>query len=221
MKKALLTIIAFLLVCLPTISASAQSGSRASVAQKDTGTIFDIEISTPGKASVTWKNFRDKGMYYGEATIDGNKSMIIIRDGFSYSLSPDIKVARKSKIELDVKKNPLASKYGVLADIPQIDPVRYLSTIKSLNAKLQGPTMLDGNRRADIYTLTITQQNKFPWNNFKFWIDKETTLPIKITYSEGSAKRTLTFRNIQKGVKINPSKFAVPNGYKEIFFEWD
>lgn len=221
MKKALLTIIAFLLVCLPTISASAQSGSRASVVQKDTGTIFDIEISSPGKTSVTWKNWRDKGMYFGEATIDGSKSMIIIRDGFSYSLSPDIKVARKSKIEYNEKNNPLASKYGVLADIPQIDPVSYLATIKRLNAKLQGPTMLPGNRSADIYTLTIKDAPKFPWNNFTFWIDKKTLLPIKITYSEGSDKRTLTFKNIKKGVKINQSKFAVPNGYKEIFFEWD
>ena len=221
MKKAILTIIALLLVCLPTMSASAQDTSRASVVQKGTGTIFDIEITSPGKPSVTWKNWRDKGMYYGEATIDGNKSMIIIKDGFSYSLSPDIKVARKSKIEFDEKKNPLASKYGVLADIPQIDPVSYLATIKSLNAKLQGPTMLTDNRQADIYTLSITEQSKFPWNNFTFWIDKETLLPIKITYSEGSEKRTLTFRNIQKDVEIKPSKFAVPDGYKEIFFEWD
>ena len=221
MKIIIQTLIAVLLICFPTMSASAGTPGRPLVVDKETGTIFQIEISSPGKTSVTWKNWRDKGMYYGEAVIDGNRSMIIIRDGFSYSLSPDIKVARKSKIELDEKKNPLAGKYGVLADIPQIDPVGYLSTIRRLNAKLQGPTMLTDNRRADIYTLAITDNSKFPWNNFMFWIDKETFLPIKITYSEGSDKRTLTFKNIQKGVKINPSKFEVPKGYKEIFFEWD
>ena len=221
MKTTILTLIAFLAMCFPTISASAQTPGKLKFDKNKTGTVFQIVISSPGKPSITWNNWRDKDMYYGETVIDGNRSMIIIRDGFSYSLSPDIKVARKSKIEMDEKKNPLASKYGVLADIPQIDPVVYLSTIRRLNAKLQGPKMLTDNRPADIYTLTIKDNPRFPWNNFTFWIDRETLLPKKITYNEGSEKRTLTFNNIKKGVKINPSKFKVPEGYKEIFFEWD
>lgn len=221
MKTTLLTLVAVFFICFASMPASVEASGAPKGVGKDTGTIFQIEISSPGKPSITWKNWIDNGMYYGETVIGGNRSMIIIKNGFSYSLSPDIKVARKSKIELDEKKNPLAGKYGVLADIPQIDPASYLTTIKNLKAKSKGPKMLTDNRAAVVYSLLTNDSPKFPWNNFTFWIERDSSLPIKTTYTEGSEKRTLTFKNIETNVKIKPSRFDVPAGYKEIFFEWD
>ena len=210
----------FLLITLMPV-ASAQDGSDPNPTVKPTGVYFEVEISSPGKSSVLWKNWRNNGMYYGEAVIGGSKSMIIIRDGYSISLSPDIKVAKKSQLEMIVSKNPLASKYGSLADIPQIDPLSYISTAKLLNARLQGPTMIENNIRAELYTLKITEKTNFPWNDFMIWVDPKSKLPIKLKYSEGSEQRTLSFKNIEQSKKIEASRFEIPEGYKVIIFEWD
>jgi outer membrane lipoprotein-sorting protein len=188
---------------------------------RGTGTYFEVEISSADNPPMIWYNWRDAGMYYGESTLEKNSSLIIIRDGFSFSLSPDIKVARKSKLEMDQSKNPLASKYAPLGDIPQIDPVKYVSLLTTLGAVKQGPTMLPGGLKADMYSLEIPPEAKFPWNNFVVWIDSSTQLPVAIEYSEGNAKRKITFKKIETGIRVDSSKFEVPEGYKLITFEWD
>ncbi|MFH1516093.1 MAG: hypothetical protein ABIG42_11630 [bacterium] len=217
--RILITPVFLLITLLPIVSA--QDSSDPGTTIKPTGTYFEVEISSPGKSSVLWKNWRDNGMYYGEAEIGGSKSMIIIRDGYSISLSPDIKVAKKSRLEMNTSKNPLASKYGSLADIPQIDPGTYISTARMLNAQLQGPTMIENNTKAELYTLKITEKTNFPWNDFMIWVDPATKLPIKLKYSEGTDNRTLTFKNIEQSKKIDQSRFEIPEGYKVIIFEWD
>ena len=159
-------------------------------------------------------------MYYGEAEIDGNQTIIIIRDGASFSLSPDIKVARKSKLELDESKNPLACKYGPLADIPQINPEGYQTLVNKLGGRLQGPTLMN-NKPAELYSLKVEQTDNFPWNDFMIWLDKSSKLPIQVKYLEGTEQRTLEFMNVKTKMKVSPDKFAVPKDYKVIVFEWD
>jgi len=226
MKIKLLFSIALLLFALLLgVSWAQQSDkvekpSRNALTEKGTGTYFEVDISTTGGQVVTWKNWRDSGKYRGESDLGGNPTITIIADGYSYSLSPNIKVARKSKMELDEKKNPLASKYGALADIPQLDPVNYMAVVRRLGGQMQGPSEVDG-KKADLYSLKITDAGNFPWNNFMVWIDKVTMLPIKVQYQEGSESRIIKFLKIEKNVKVDESKFKVPADYKLIEFEWD
>ena len=190
------------------------------IAAKSTGVYFEIELSSTGAAPIVWKNWRNEGKYRGESEVESNSSITIVADGFSYSLSPSIKVARKSKLVLDEKKNPLASKYGPLSDIPQIDPVNYLTTVRRLGAQLQGPADLNG-KKSDLYTLKIQDNPNFPWNNYMFWFDKTSSLPLQIQYQEGSKVHTIKFLKIEKDSKIESDKFTVPKDYKLIEFEWD
>ena len=85
---------------------------------------------------------------------------------------------------------------------------------------MQGPSEVDG-KKADLYSLKITDAGNFPWNNFMVWIDKVTMFPIKVQYQEGSESRTIKFLKIEKNVKVDESKFKVPADYKLIEFEWD
>jgi outer membrane lipoprotein-sorting protein len=196
------------------------SSTKTAIIEKGTGVYFETEISSKGSAAVIWKNWRDGGRYRGESDLGGSPTITIVADGFSYSLSPNIKVARKSKLVTDENKNPLMSKYSALADIPQLDPVNYVAVVRRLGGQIQGPTDLDGNK-ADLYSLKITDSPKFPWNNFMIWIDKVTLLPLKIQYQEGSEVRIIKFLKIEKNIKVDENKFKVPTDYKLIEFEWD
>ena len=204
-------------------SAYAMQPSKARVVAKseNTGVYFEIEISSADNPPMLWKNWRDSGKYYGETALENNSSMIIIKDGYSYSLSPEIKVARKSKLVLDEKKNPMAGKYAPLADIPQIDPAKYVSLINDLGARMQGPTTLPDGKRTQLYSLEIPDDTNFPWDKFMIWIDIDRQLPAIIEYSEKGKKRKLTFKKIETNKKIEESRFDVPDGYKLIVFEWD
>ena len=222
MTRKIVFIVCIAAIFIFALTALALQPSREDMTRiKGTGTYFEVEISSADNPPMVWSNWRDAGMYFGESTLEKNSSMTIIRDGFSFSLSPDIKVARKSKIEMDETKNPLVSKYGPLADIPQIDPVKYVSLLNTLGAVKQGPTLLPDGRKAELYSLEIPPEAKFPWNNFVVWIDSTTQLPAVIDYSEGIAKRKITFKKIETAIKIDASKFEVPAGYKLIVFEWD
>lgn len=222
MTRRIILIASIAAIFIFAITALALQPSREDIATiKGTGTYFEVEISSADNPPMVWKSWRDAGMYFGESTLETNSSMTIIKDGFSYSLSPDIKVARKSKIEMDASKNPLTSKYGPLADIPQIDPVKYVSLLNTLGAVKQGPTVLPDGRKTDMYSLDIPPEAKFPWNKFVIWIDSTTQLPAVIEFAEGNAKRKITFKKIDTGIKVNASKFEVPAGYKLIVFEWD
>ena len=189
-------------------------------AEKGTGIYFEIEISSTGGAPIIWKNWRDGSNYRGESDLNGNPTITIVAADSTYSLSPKIKVARKTKIVRDEKKNPLAGKYGPLADIPQLDPVNYLATVRRLGAAEQGGTELAGVK-AQLYNLKIQGAPGFPWDNFMFWIDKSTMLPLQIQYKEGTIVRTIKFLKIEKGIKVDQSMFTVPGDYKLVEFEWD
>ena len=210
---------ALVIACL-AYAGSGLGSQNPTINEKPGGVYFEIELSSTGAAPIEWKNWRDSGKYRGESEMDGNSSVTIVAGGYSYSLSPSIKVARKSKLVLDEKKNPLAGKYGPLADIPQIDPLNYLSTIRRLGAQQQGAAELNG-KKADLYMLKIADASSFPWNNFMFWFDKTTTLPLQIQYQEGSKIHTIKFLKIDKNAKIDADKFTVPPDYKLIEFEWD
>jgi outer membrane lipoprotein-sorting protein len=218
--KIFQTFLAISILTSLMISIPALSQPDAKAIDKGSGLYFEVEISSAGKSPVKWLNWRDGDKYHGESQIDGNKTVIVILDGFSYSLSPDVKVARKSKLQLDTAKNPMASQYAPLADIAQLNPETYSALLKKFNSRLQGPAKI-GDISTDLYSLKIPESEKFPWNNFSIWIDKKTQYPVQVTYFDGSEQRTLKIQNVKTGIKVESDKFKIPEDYKIITFEWD